>query len=631
MTFLRQLGRKSFRGQRFACNTSATSSSVIGGNYGFYSSSPKFSYRSFNQHSIRRSLPIGGFLVNHRYLSTKSESTEESSSMDSVHSEIVGPMDRRLLFQYLQLKRFTRSEMEMLFDRIHLSHIQRIVGDNSLTTISSKEDGTISHGEMTSFIFERIKEIDEMQMNQKIKLEAGDKSHHDHVNNEYFDPIKQRGKEKQMITFAELESHKAMELLLEGNKTSTMTRSEFEARLTSLATDLDASKTIPISVSMLLVGSSVGIIIPIMPYVVSNLGLTAGQYGIVVSSFAFAKLFANVPAAVLVERHGRKPYLVYSLVVISMGVGGIGLASEFEHLLVCRTLTGVGVSLLSTAATLTIADCSTPLNRARTMAPMLSAFAAGTALGPAVGGLMADSVGVNSTFYLVGGIYLALTSVNKMFLSETKMIPEIERSFPWHERELHGKKKIKSLAKKEDDSVLVAMLSAMSDWKVLLANPKIRNVVMMNGFYWVALSGSQMTLLPLILTDPSGLAMSATSVGKVYMGMSLVQVLGNPTMASLVDRMGKVPGIVTGCGLLSASMFALPFCSEIEYVAGTLGIWALGSTMLSTAPTAYISDHVQEKERAQAIALLRTAGDIGFLFGASSTGAVSDLFGMDVG
>ena len=36
------------------------------------------------------------------------------------------------------------------------------------------------------------------------------------------------------------------------------------------------------------------------------MGLTTGQYGMVVSSFAFAKMVGNVPSAILVERHGRK-------------------------------------------------------------------------------------------------------------------------------------------------------------------------------------------------------------------------------------------------------------------------------------------------------------------------------------
>ena len=73
----------------------------------------------------------------------------------------------------------------------------------------------------------------------------------------------------------------------------------------------------------------------------------------VVSAFALAKMVGNIPFAVLVERDGRKPYLVYSMIVISAGVGAIGLAGGFEQLYVCRLLTGLGVAGLSTAATMT--------------------------------------------------------------------------------------------------------------------------------------------------------------------------------------------------------------------------------------------------------------------------------------
>jgi hypothetical protein len=67
------------------------------------------------------------------------------------------------------------------------------------------------------------------------------------------------------------------------------------------------------------------------------------------------------------------------------------------------------------------------------------------------------------------------------------------------------------------------------------------------------------------------------------------------------------------------------------HLAGTLGVWATGSTMLSTAPVAYISDTVDDGKRAQAIALLRTSGDVGFLLGATGVGALADWTGdMDV-
>jgi MFS family permease len=415
-----------------------------------------------------------------------------------------------------------------------------------------------------------------------------------------------------------------------------------------LASKIDTAHTIPLSISMLLVGSSVGIVVPIMPYIVSSLGLSAGQYGVVVSSFALAKLFANVPAAIMVEKHGRKPYLVHSLIIKSIGVGGIGLASQFEHLVLCRLMTGVAVSVFSTAATLTAADCSTPLNRASTMAPLMSAFAAGMAMGPVIGGVFADKVGVESTFYLVGGIYLSLTVMNHFVLTETKMITTTtDKHYPWIidiNKNNHNNDNIDKVegyetkqsnnddgSNDEKNGITDSMKNALSQWIPLLEIQNVRNVVLMNGFYWAALSGSQMTLLPLILTDPNGLAFTATQMGQVYMGMSLVQVLGNPVLAPAIDKIGKVPGIVTGCTFLSTAMFALPFCTEMTEVAGTCGLWALGSTMLSTAPVSYISDNVSDSKRAQAIALFRTAGDVGFLLGAMSTGAVADYFNnMDV-
>jgi MFS family permease len=541
--------------------------------------------------------------------------------------------------------------MNAVFDKIQHSSPKNEREKEESLVIHSAPD-VISKDHMTNFIFDRLKEIDAMQQECNANILAQEEKQIKEEEEEVEDVQQQQlesnqmdhvEKMKLMRTYAESECKKAMTLLHKvenkndrksveyGNDVSdNIYRDEFHAKLRVLATEIDTARTIPISVSMLLVGSSVGIIIPVMPYVVSNLGLSAGEFGMVVSSFAFSKLLSNIPAAILVERHGRKPYLVYSLVIISCGVGGIGFATQFEHLVLCRSLTGIGVSLLRTAATLSIADCSTPLNRARSMATMMSSFAAGMSLGPAVGGLLADKIGLNSTFYLVGGIYLAVASINNLLLTETKIVPEKERMFPWHQNTAGRRRRRNRVGNGSEESVFASMQSAVMQWRPLLENSKVRNVVVMNGFYWVALSGAQMTLLPLILTDPSGLALSPTSVGEIYMGMSMVQVFGNPTMAKYIDKIGKVPGIVTGCSILSASMFTLPFCTEMDQVAYTLGFWALGSTMLSTAPTAFISDHVPDDQRAQAIALLRTAGDVGLLVGASSTGAVADMFNMNV-
>lgn len=489
-------------------------------------------------------------------------------------------MDSHRFYQYLDLETFSKDEIQSKFKQIQ-------------STNTTSNDKSITEKSIQAFLEKRIEEMEET--NSRKSLYDIDST------------IEMRRQ------FSSVEAKRCWNLLkINSTDDGELTEKEFIAAVEENAKSLDRKRLLPLTLSMVLVGSSVGVVTPAMPFVVQNIGLSAGEYGMVVSAFALAKMTGNIPSAVLVERHGRKPYLVYTMALIAMGVGGIGLASSFEQLYLCRLFTGLGVAGLSTAATMTVTDISTPLNRASTFAPIMSAFAAGTALGPAIGGIACDSIGINPTFYMVGANYVALAALNQVLLKETK---PSQMKFPWH-----GKLEKEAT----EPSIRESFQVALGQWAPLLSKPSIRNVCIMNGFYWVALSGSQMTLLPLMLTNPEGLAMTATNIGQVYMGMSVVQVLGNPIFAKLVDSVGKVPGIVTGCTLISSAMIGLPFCSDLYQLAGILVVWASGSSLLSISPMSFISDRVDDGKRAQAIALLRTSGDVGFLIGASSMGALAD-------
>ena len=75
-------------------------------------------------------------------------------------------------------------------------------------------------------------------------------------------------------------------------------------------------------------------------------------------------------------------------------MAGMGIAQDWMQLSFCRMTIGLGVAALTTASTLTVADVSTPLSRASAFSPVMSAFAAGTALGPAMGGILCDQLGI---------------------------------------------------------------------------------------------------------------------------------------------------------------------------------------------------------------------------------------------
>jgi predicted MFS family arabinose efflux permease len=56
---------------------------------------------------------------------------------------------------------------------------------------------------------------------------------------------------------------------------------------------------------------------------------------------------------------------------------------------------------------------------------------------------------------------------------------------------------------------------------------------------------------------------------------------------------------------------------------------AIGSTILNTVPTAHLTNLCNANDRAQALSLLRTCGDVGMLFGASFAGIMASLTSIE--
>lgn len=612
-----------------------------------------------------------------------------STTTTTKTSSITEPIDLSTLYRYLELEYFTKDEIESIFDNIKQSKNTSESSSTSNNNINVEQhqpqqrndnDDCITINELQEFLFQRIsQDLDyDTQQQQKQKQQHN------------YNIVDVQNIQREFATY---EAKRIMNLLVIQKKKNDsndinndneyyqsirILKNDFTSRIISIGTSIDMKSTIPIATSMLFVGGSVGIITPAMPFVIENLHLSASQYGMIVSAFALAKLFSNIPAAIAVEKYGRKQFMVYSLApLLAIAVGGIGMSNSFTELFICRLLAGAGVAALSTAGTLMITDSSTILNRASTLAPVMSAFAAGTALGPAIGGILVDTVGLQITFYSVGISFFGAGILNHYLLKETQQNKQMK--FPWHN---NNNTKLIDPSKSSNSGNIVltkakssgsesssevsspnAFYDAVGQWVPLLKNQSIRNVMIMNGMYWVALAGSQMTLLPLLLTASTGtFAMTASQVGQVYMGMSCIQFIGNPIFAKISDKMGQIPAIVGGTTLIGCSMAILPMTSTIPELGISLAIWSAGSSMLSTAPIAFISDAVMKQQlddntnnthnnkldhnnnntsttsrsghhshsttntvaRAQAIALLRTCGDIGFLIGAAGIGVLAD-------
>jgi len=378
-----------------------------------------------------------------------------------------------------------------------------------------------------------------------------------------------------------------------------VSRAQFDKVILGMARTVDP-RVWPVTLSMVMTGVAVGVVIPVMPLFVKSMGLSSADFGMVVSSFGLSKLLGNIPCAFLSDRFGRKKVMTAGAGLMALGMAGTGLASNLPELMLARLITGFGASGFTTASMLYLMDIGTPFTRTKTMAPISAGFSAGAALGPAVGGFLAHNVGLSATFSMVGASFLAIMALNHRILVETvpNTPPDPNKPTP-------------TLASEIRETV--------RQWRPLLADQQFASVLGINLMYWLALSGSYMTLLPLMLVRDE-LGLSSAEVGGVFAMTSAVSVVCTPPSAAIADKFGKPPAIVVSSAIVASAMFMFPWATQITPALGILAMWSLGGTMFGMAPTAHVTDIVPSENRSQALALLRTTGDVGLLLGASCTG-----------
>jgi len=369
--------------------------------------------------------------------------------------------------------------------------------------------------------------------------------------------------------------------------------------------------------------------------------MSTAEFGLVGSVFGGARLLSNLPLAVAAEHVGRRTFLTWGPALTAVSMVGTGLSGSLGVLLGWRVLTGLGGSAQMTGAQLYLADISKPSNRARTLAPTSAAFSAGASVGPAIGGILAQNFGVVPCFFYVGGAIGVVAAMNWYLLPETKVAatkalpvfstPDTSASSSPSGRSARNENQVvhspvaASPSLKDGGSVV---WSTLRKWKHLFSEPGVRVILFSHLAYWTTLSGSQFTLMPLLASQT--LHMAPGEVGGIFAMTSAINVFGAPLAAKLSDKHGRRSTIVPGLGLIAGSVCLLPSVDSGAQLTALMAVWACGGACVSTGPTAYLADLVPEKDRASALSMLRSFGDLGLMLGAGSLGGLAYATSMEV-
>jgi EmrB/QacA subfamily drug resistance transporter len=136
-----------------------------------------------------------------------------------------------------------------------------------------------------------------------------------------------------------------------------------------------------------------------MPTIVGQLG-GVGRYGWVFSSYLLAATVTVPIFSKLADTYGRKPIFLIGIGVFVVGSLLCGSATSMGQLIAFRAVQGLGAGALQPIAITIVGDVFEPVQRARIQGLFSSVWGVAAVLGPALGGVLTDTVGWPWVFHV---------------------------------------------------------------------------------------------------------------------------------------------------------------------------------------------------------------------------------------
>lgn len=349
-----------------------------------------------------------------------------------------------------------------------------------------------------------------------------------------------------------------------------------------------------------LVMAGQGVIGPVLPLYAKNFGVSATVVGLTLTVFALARLILNVPAGMIADRFGRRILLIGGPILTSIGMFGSGFAGDIWSLLIWRFIAGGGSAFYMSGALIYLIDIAPSDRRARYVATNQWALSVGVALGPGIGGLVAERWGLAAPFHVVGVIALVAATYAIFRLPETR----------------------NSTGRASESK------SPVRDAALIIRSAPFVAIAFVTGTIFMTRAGTRATLVPLHADDTLGWGPGEIGLVFTATGIMTLFTLWPATWAT--ENIGRASVIMfSGLAAALGTLVIAASSTPLWFVMGNI-ILTLGTGTAGPAPAAFVADLFPEELRGLGIGLYRSAGDVGFVIGPPALGWLSDNASMSV-
>ena len=328
-----------------------------------------------------------------------------------------------------------------------------------------------------------------------------------------------------------------------------------------------------IFITVLIDSIGLGIILPILPKLISTLAHTGLDEAAGIGAwliFAYAGmqfLFAPLLGS-LSDRFGRRPILILSLAGIAVDYTIMGLAPTIVWLFVGRTLAGMAGASYTTAAAY-IADITPGEKRAQSFGLIGAGFGVGFVLGPALGGLIGE-YGIRLPFFASAGLAAANALYGLLVLKES-LPRENRRDFQlWRANPLGALLALRRFPVVLPLCGVLVLMRIAHD-----ANPAVWSYYTMFKFHW-----------------------TPTQVGTSLMAIGAIVTVSYMVLPRLIVRIGETRAVYIGLTGGAAAFAGYAFATQSWMLYAWMAPFALMALVMPSI-TAIMSKEVGPTEQGE--------------------------------
>ena len=290
--------------------------------------------------------------------------------------------------------------------------------------------------------------------------------------------------------------------------------------------------------------------------------------GLVMAGFMAASLVSVLVGSILAQGSGARRVFLLGAVASGIGMAGHIVADGFATILLMRMLTGFGYGLVYAAAQVYIAQHADPGRRSSGFSLFLAVVVAAEICGPAMGGILADRLGVELVLFTAAAVIgmsalacLTILSKSAPDLTDPTATPEPQALDPSTHEMSDRTGPVEGRGKAWDWRRVLAWFPGKTAMFAPIAG-NIRFSVVIACFAIPAkalLTGGLFFLVPLIAFANGG----ATASARILIGYGIAILVLAPLLSPLADRWRGFGIWVSAGGMIAGAGFVLPHAWDV--------------------------------------------------------------------